>query len=613
FRIYHSESGKKWIFSNTGLFLLDKQAGIFREFREPLPVNEFKGSGYLCWAWYGEGIYIYDLNEAKFSHIPHDNSQLVKSILCQNKNLVWFSNSSMTGAPLGLSRVVFTPDYFKNYLLSADKYDSPAVYAIASDKQQRIWVGMRGKNQLIRITPDLKTITIDIPKHFTSPDPGAIRSLTLVPDGLWVGYFRELLLFYDFTTAEFTKYLTGGLGFRPLAIDKEGDLYLAGAKNNNSALIHFSPQLKRTKETIDISYSSPIYKILIDKNDIVWCGLHFSRITRFDPKTEKTDLFLLSKGNYNVEDICEGDNGDLWMALLGAGVCNFDPATGRKNFYTTSDGLANNMTYSILKDDSGNIWVSTNTGISRINPITGKIRTFGPSEGLNIIEFNSGASSIGENGEFYMGGMGGLVSFFPDIINVDEMEAGEQKIIITELRVSNEPRIFKLSAHRTDTIILKKGENNLRLYFSSSDFINSDKTVYRYKLSKINTDWVEADSRSRNASYSNLKPGWYDFHLQATDRTGSWNASKEIRIRIMPLYYQTLFFRITVPVAVLLLAGSMIFIYIRQLKQREAQKQAALRLQSLRGQMNPHFIFNSLNSINYFISKNDKLSANRYI
>jgi LytS/YehU family sensor histidine kinase len=57
----------------------------------------------------------------------------------------------------------------------------------------------------------------------------------------------------------------------------------------------------------------------------------------------------------------------------------------------------------------------------------------------------------------------------------------------------------------------------------------------------------------------------------------------------------------------------MIFIYIRQLKHRAAQKEGTLRLQSLQGQMNPHFIFNSLNSINYFISKNDALSANRYI
>ncbi len=57
----------------------------------------------------------------------------------------------------------------------------------------------------------------------------------------------------------------------------------------------------------------------------------------------------------------------------------------------------------------------------------------------------------------------------------------------------------------------------------------------------------------------------------------------------------------------------MIVLYIRQIKQRERLKQDELRLQSLQGQMNPHFIFNSLNSINYFISNNDKISANKYI
>jgi sensor histidine kinase YesM len=94
---------------------------------------------------------------------------------------------------------------------------------------------------------------------------------------------------------------------------------------------------------------------------------------------------------------------------------------------------------------------------------------------------------------------------------------------------------------------------------------------------------------------------------------GNWCPLKEIVITIEPFYYQTTLFRIAVPLTILLIISGMILLYIRQLKQREAQKQNSLRLQSLRGQMNPHFIFNSLNSINYFISNNDKLSANRYI
>ncbi len=612
YRIYHSGSGKKWIVSNGGLFLLDEEHGVFREFRDPFPSSDFRGNGYLCWSWYDDGLYIYDQQKARLSHIPHDICQLPRGVFCQNSNLVWFSNSSMTGASLGLNRVVFTPDYFNNYPLPANKNDIPAVYAITTDKQQRIWAGMRGKNQLFQITSDLKVTELQIPKFNTTNDPGPIRSLTPAPDGLWIGFFRELLLFYNFAAGEFTRYNPESRGFRPIAIDKKGDLYLCG-NNDNVSIIRFSPHLKKIEEAINYSFPPPVYKILIDKKGIVWAGLNNSHIIRFDPASKKTDSFTLSRGNYNIEDICDGDNGDLWFTMLGGGVCNFDPATGRKKIYTTSDGLANNMTYCVLKDDSGNIWVSTNTGISRINPQTGIIRTFGLNEGLNIIEFNSGASTIGKNGEFFMGGMGGFVGFFPDKINKDELEAGDQKIMITELRVSGEPRLFKGSVSKPDTVILKKGENNFMASFSSTDFVNSDKTVYRYKLSKINENWIEADSRSRNCSYANLNPGWYNFQVQGTDRSGSWNASKELRIRIQPLFHQTLFFRISFPLAFTLLITCIILVYIRQLKQREAQKQATLRLQSLRGQMNPHFIFNSLNSINYFISNNDKLSANRYI
>jgi anti-sigma regulatory factor (Ser/Thr protein kinase) len=209
--------------------------------------------------------------------------------------------------------------------------------------------------------------------------------------------------------------------------------------------------------------------------------------------------------------------------------------------------------------------------------------------------------------------MGGIVSFIPDLINKDEQETIDQRIIVNEIRVSGETRHFKRSVIMPDTIILNKGEDDFQVFFSSSDFTNSDKTVYRYKLSGINDNWIDTDSHNRSINYANLKPGLYNLQLQASDRIGAWSAMKDIVIRIHPYFYQTLFFRIAVPLAFLLLITGITFMYIRQLKQRAAQQQDALRLQSLQGQMNPHFIFNSLNSINYFISKNDTLSANRYI
>ncbi len=611
YRIYFSDSGKKWIFSNVGLFLLDDKTGMFKEFRNPLPEKEFIGNGFLFWSRLGDGIYIINQKEDKMSHIPQEFCQMVEGITCQDKNLIWFSNNSMTGAAMGLNRVIFTPEYFKSYPLLSEKNDMPAVYAITKDRDDNIWVGTRGKDPLIKITPDMKSTMLKIPEYTTVLDPGAIRSLNATPVGLWIGFFRELLLFYNFDSGQFTKYNPESHNFRPIALDKGSNLYLCG--ENGNVLIRFSPVSQKTEKRIRYSPESPIYKILIDKKGIIWVGMSHCRLLRYDPYTEESETYSLANGSYNIEDICQGDNEDMWLALLGEGVCNYEIITGKKTFYNTSQGLANNTTYSILKDKSGNIWVSTNTGISRINPETGIIRSFGLNEGLNIIEFNSGASFIGDDGEFFMGGMGGLVGFSPEFINSNELETGHQRIIIDDIEVSGDKKHFKRSADGADTVILNKGENNFQVFFASSDFINSEKTVYRYKLSGINEEWIETNSRNRNINYANLKPGWYNIQLQATDRSGSWAASKDIRVRIQPFYYETLLFRITLSAILILLIASTIYIYIKQLNQRAAQKLDALRLKSLQGQMNPHFIFNSLNSIYYFISKNDALSANRYI
>ncbi len=610
YRIKLSESGEKWIFSNSGLYLLDESTGIFNEYTGIPSFNEFGGNGFLSWSTRNNGIYVYDLKERKLSNIPGQYCQLVKGIFCQNKNLVWFANNSNTGAALGLTRIVFTPDYFTDYDIPIEKNDVAAVYSITKDKFDRLWVGLRAKNSLVMIDSGRKAKKIIIPVFSTIDDPGAVRSLSGTADGIWIGYFKDLLLFYDLNSNKFIRHLPGPGYFRPVAVNKNGNLFLWMP---DSTIALYNSELRKTEKKYYYRPFAPVYKILIDEDDILWAGLNQSALVRIDPRTEKPATFFLSKDNYNIEDICIGDEGDLWMALLGGGVCQFNPETGKKVFYNTSKGLANNMTYSILKDKTGNIWVSTNAGISRINPLTGIIKTFGMNEGLNINEFNSGASYKDNSNQFFMGGMGGMVSFFPDSINNELIETADQRIIINEIKVSGELKHYKRSVAMPDTLFLNKGENNIQVNFSSSDFLNSDRTLYRYKLSNINKNWIETDSKNRSINYANLKPGWYNLMIQATDRGGFWKPSKEVRIRIKPFYYETLLFRIALPSIFLFLIASMILIYIKQIKQKADQKQNALRLQSLQGQMNPHFIFNSLNSINYFISKNDALSANRYI
>jgi hypothetical protein len=161
--------------------------------------------------------------------------------------------------------------------------------------------------------------------------------------------------------------------------------------------------------------------------------------------------------------------------------------------------------------------------------------------------------------------------------------------------------------------MLQKGDDNFHVSFIVPEYRHPEKIRYRYRLDSESGNWHYTDHSDRNISFTNLDPGWYNLEIQATDTEGSWGISKRLAIHINPYYYQTLFFRIVLPMFLILIAGLGIWGALKHMRGRERQKMDTLRHQALRGQMNPHFIFNSLNSINYFISKNDTLSANRYI
>jgi len=580
---YHlilNQVGQKWLFTNKGVYLLDDTSGIFRRFTGEFPGDKFSGEGYLYWSDPFRGITIYDTENPKLYKIPHEKCQLVKAMYFDKDDILWFSNISMNGSSLGFNKTIFTNDYFKSYPLFSSETEIPSVYAIAKDKSGCIWVGLRGQNPLLRIAPDGKTNTVRIPASIPVNEGGAIRSLTYDGKGLWIGFYMKLLLYYDIEKQHFTKHDIEAQSLRPFAQTSDGSIIFS-APNNSLAI--YDPSTKRIRQKTQYSNATSIYKIVVDSTNIIWAGGNFSTLIRYDPARDSTEALVISGANFNIEDVCYGENGDLWLALLGGGVCRFNPGTGSKSFYTTSSGLANNMTYSILRDSSGSYWVSTNTGISRINYYTGIIRSFSGNDGLSINEFNSGASFVDEDGQFFMGGMGGIVSFYPEEIYRHEQEGAEQKVFITEINVSGEQVNFNRDVSDNDTLILVRGSNNFQVSFSSSDFINSNKTTYRYRLSGIEENWIRTDSRHRNINYANLKPGWYRMSIQATDRIGNWSSTKFLDVRVIPYFYQTLAFRVILPLLFIFFIAGMIWLYIRQIKQKAEQQQDALRLRSLQG------------------------------
>lgn len=603
-----SPAGNMWMFSNDGLFRLDREKGIFEEITDDFPLDEFTGKKILCWGLRGEGLYYYNPDRKELTHIPEKTAKWVVAICPDTWNTFWFSGTSAKGVAQGISMVTFVPGYFRNTLIPSPDSTSPAVYSVIMDKNRNIWAGLRGFDHIVTIMPDETLAETDKLSPQILSVAGHIRSLTPVQGGIWIGYFISLLQFYDYRTGSFTTHTPEAWGFRAVAAEKDGKLYIGTDK-----LLLYDPSTGKTELLWESPEAGNMFRVFADSAGIVWAGMSDSRLLRYDTRTRKGDIIRIARGTSNIEDIVPGDDGDLWLALLGKGVCRYNTITGKLKYYTTSKGLSNNTTYCILRDKHGHFWVSTNHGISMIHPESEYIRIFNETDGIAISEFNSGAKFEADDGELIFGGMGGFVRFYPDSISTVEGKSNRLRIILTKLQVSGEERIFHDNPAGADTIILDRGENNFHVAFSSTDFINSEKTKFRYQLTGENSRWIETTCENRNINYTNIRPGWHNLKIEATDQNGEWGSSRTITVMVKPSYYQTRLFRIVMPLLLLLIISSIIIIYVRQVKQRERSKQDELKLQSLRSQMNPHFIFNSLNSINYFISNNDKLSANRYI
>jgi sensor histidine kinase YesM len=375
----------------------------------------------------------------------------------------------------------------------------------------------------------------------------------------------------------------------------------------------FSLKTREIRVEYSIGAKGTIYSMSADANKGLWLGAQDNTIIYLDSCFNQSGVYKIGDGRNLVEHICFGNNNDLWIALMGGGLGHFEPETGKTEIFTTADGLPNNTLYSILKDKRGNLWISTNKGLSLFNPQTRIFSNFGKSEGLHIEEFNSDAFFKSPDDELFFGGVGGMVSFYPDSMYNRSNVYSTGKIVITDFKVSGFDRLFQKAVYELDTFLLQKGDNNIQLTFACLDFLNGEKIKYRYRMEEEDDNWVETNYRHRNVNYSNLLPGTYHFEVQCTNPNGEWTMSKKLLVQIPFFYYQTQWFRAMVVLIVLSLMLFTVGLVVRQIRLQANQKQNELKLESLRGQMNPHFIFNALNSVNYFISNNDKVSANSYI
>jgi signal transduction histidine kinase/ligand-binding sensor domain-containing protein/DNA-binding response OmpR family regulator len=227
----------------------------------------------------------------------------------------------------------------------------------------------------------------------------------------------------------------------------------------------------------------------------------------------------------------------LWIGTSG-GLNLFDINKQSFIHFTKKEGLPNNVIYGISSDSQGNLWLSTNKGISKYHLKTKKIRNYDVEDGLQSNEFNTGAVFKGSKGELFFGGIKGLNYFFPDQINDNLFQP---TMGITSIKVYSQSKkkneiaeIKEISIIRNEKITFMPSDEIIIFEFAALDFSSPAKNKYAYRLENFNENWIYLNN-TRTATFTHLPSGNYTLNVKGSNNDGVWNENGiSVPFRVLP-------------------------------------------------------------------------------
>lgn len=497
---------------------------------------------------FGAGVNIYNRKREKFKHYPPDpndpNTVSHKYVWCfyQDKDgIVWI------GTDNGLDKFDRKNETFTNYRheegnpksLSRDR-----VWMISPGKEGTLWLATSdGLNRFDKKTEEFTRFYHQEGNPNTIND-SHVRDLYLDADTvLWIATWGGGLDEFDLNTGKITHHVHD--------------------KNDRHSISH-----------------NDVWLIYEDKKGNIWTGGYDGGLCKYNRQTElfvnyKNDPEDPTSLSYNtVMSIHEDKAGNFWIGTWGAGLDKFDRRKGTFKHYTTNHGLPNGVIYGILEDGHGNLWLSTNNGLSKFNPAKESFTNYYETDGLQSHEFNGGAAFKNDNGEMFFGGIWGFNVFHPDSITASQNVA---PIVITKFKLFNKPvpigkmpdgrTILNKSITETDEIILSYKDYVFSFEFAVLNFEHSNKVKYAYKLNGFDMTWNITSESQRFANYTNIGAGNYTFMVKATNTDGVWSKNPaKIRVIIRPPFWETWWFRVLAGLIILVI---LILIYRNRIKRIE--------------------------------------------
>jgi signal transduction histidine kinase/sugar lactone lactonase YvrE len=251
---------------------------------------------------------------------------------------------------------------------------------------------------------------------------------------------------------------------------------------------------------------------------------------------------LTSLSNNSILVIHQDSNETIWVGTIGGGLNRYNVDKDTFTRFTEKNGLPNDVIYGILEDEDGNLWLSTNFGLSRFNPATQTFRNYTANDGLQSNEFNQNAFTKSRNGFMYFGGINGFNVFKPSEIRNDP---APPPVVLTGLSSQDGQSLLEdnQTTEYLKEVTIRWPQDSFEFEFVSFAFQQPNKNQYSYKLEGFDASWNQIKSK-RIGRYTNLPGGTYTLRLRGSNSDGVWNQNgQSIKIIIVPPFWETWWFR----------------------------------------------------------------------
>lgn len=403
-------------------------------------------------------------------------------------------------------------------------------------------------------------------------------------------------------------------GYRWLASDVSGAIWM-GYAMMNAALIDPATGIARTHvpdttKPGELRYDN-LYGAVGMPDGRLWGIGNIRGLTYYDPRSDRwTDLYDDVKehrfGVGRIVNIAASSDSVLWLATDGAGLVRYDIPTAAYTQYDHRHGITELGLISVGVDARGRIWANSEERMFCFEPETERAIVVDPrtSTGGDAARWSLAMS---RSGLIAMNVGREIAVFNANMVGSDRIPPAP---IMTRLLVDGAASALDPNG----AIGARYDHAQIEVHFGA---ILPPGNIVAYAMRAPGEEWSEY--KEGRVTLRGLRPGEHVFEFRLMNQAGRWGSTTALRVHIPPPWWQTYWARIAMG---LLLAVAIVLVFRARLnwvrKRERAQEEQArqvneLKLQALRAQMDPHFVFNCLNSIDSFIIANDREQASHYL